>query len=204
MQQSRLHEDEILRARVEQLESAITERSEENIQLQVQLKSATKKLQLLNSNLTSKCYFDRLPDEIIHRIMNFMCSISLSNFACVDRYIRSCALEDSLWMSRFQTRWGPGIFEREHLGLNRVSSSNSTDKLAASNLPSTSLTRSRKWFRLYAKCRMIESNWKHFRCETHECRGHNGTVTCLVMTKERMISGLTSCKLSNKIFCRLR
>eukprot|EP00607_Mallomonas_marina_P009423 CAMPEP_0182419568 /NCGR_PEP_ID=MMETSP1167-20130531/3994_1 /TAXON_ID=2988 /ORGANISM="Mallomonas Sp, Strain CCMP3275" /LENGTH=570 /DNA_ID=CAMNT_0024594561 /DNA_START=104 /DNA_END=1816 /DNA_ORIENTATION=+ len=163
--QSRDCEEQNLRSRVELLEGLLLQRDAEKEQLMIRLSEANRKLILLSNTKSSTCWFNSIPDEILRKSLMYLDDKSLSMISCVNKHIYSCASADNLWITRFRARWGKSRQFRVRKDGNRC------------------------WRTLYGSCHFIDDNWQKQRARVFECKAHSGTVTCLALCGDRMVSG---------------
>lgn len=183
--QSKQMEDDILRARVFQLENSMD-------QLQIELRSANKKIMVLNRTANSKCCFNKIPFEILLKIMSYVCSTSLVNLSMVDKYTRLCATESFLWVDLFRVRWGGRRLNELQKEIEYINADNDQSHIG----------QILSWHAIYSKCRQLENNWFENKQRVSECKGHSGTITCLVVTNNStMISGESVCHMEWNGIC---
>eukprot|EP00602_Paraphysomonas_sp_CaronLab_P008849 CAMPEP_0185018994 /NCGR_PEP_ID=MMETSP1103-20130426/1630_1 /TAXON_ID=36769 /ORGANISM="Paraphysomonas bandaiensis, Strain Caron Lab Isolate" /LENGTH=568 /DNA_ID=CAMNT_0027549057 /DNA_START=204 /DNA_END=1910 /DNA_ORIENTATION=+ len=166
--QCKRYEDEALRAKLMELESVIHIRDEENDNLQNQLKSATRKIQLMKNGVVSnrESPFDKLSDDIVFRVMAYMPSANLGKFLCTFRRARSLGSQGRLWKRRFEREWGD------------VKAAIVWSKYQQSGMRESE---TEPWLDLFGHHYRVSCNWGRGRGFVHSCRGHSGTVTCLAM-----------------------
>ena len=162
--QSKLFEEQALRARVEQLEITIHEKNTEKNMLRIQLHDAQRRLNQLSHSGALKCWFNAMPDEIMYRIMSFTDSRALGNLSGANKYFYASAGVDFLWIHRFRHCWGKGRLNRAR-------------------------KEGRPWKQIYIEHHETNENWKRQKATVLECKGHSGTVTCLSLCKSKFVSG---------------
>ena len=118
-------------------------------------------------------YLNILPTEIITKIANYLDTISLAQFSCIQRIYKIILSNDSLWCDRFINKCGPKKYLRmlNKYILNSASSPES-------------------WRNLYYKSENADFKFKRSKLQIEEYHGHIGTVTCLqILSNNRIISG---------------
>lgn len=157
--------DTELRHRLSILESIINDRNAENNHLQSQLKYANRRLSQLSCR-SSKCQLLRLPNEVIDRVISFVPSRSLANFLSSHSHIYKLGTTNMHWRERVKHDWG---MRKYHDSLELLSTSS--------------------YYKINSLYRAIDSNWLLQRGTMHNCTGHNGTVTCLALVEDKLITG---------------
>lgn len=157
--------DHALRQRLSLLESMINDRVAENNHLQTQLRSANHRLSQL-SKTSTECWLFRMPNEVLDRIISYTPSQSLGNFVMTSSRMYKVGTTDMHWSQRLQQDWGTQKYKH-----------------------SQHLVASSSYYKINSLYHGIDSNWLHQRGTMHNCTGHNGTVTCLSLMEDKLITG---------------
>ena len=156
-----------MRTRVEYLESIILENENEKGFLREQLSELNRKL-IIQSQIHCKslrCWFNTIPDDILGKIFSYAEDKTLIIVASVNKQIYSYISNDNLWIPRFKKRWGKQRYMKER-----------RDNGAC-------------WKQIFAENLIVDDNWQRQRSRAYELKAHNGTVTCLALYGNRMVSG---------------
>lgn len=162
--QQRDYEGNILRGRIHFLESVIQEKDAEKEHLRMLLADANRRLILLSNSGATTCWLSSLPNEIQQRVTSFADDRSLALLSVVSKQFYQVTSIDTLWRDRFVRRWGSKRLIRV------------TNEL-------------KSWKICYSDCHFVDENWVRQKARVRECKGHNGTVTCLALHDDLMVSG---------------
>ncbi len=175
--QSRDQSENILRDRLDYLESILSGTNRENNRLVERLSEAEKKLSQLQQRSGPKFAIGRLPDDVLGKVLQYVDGCQLASMSCTDKRFRELCRFDQFWRDHYQMQWGEDEMKRaRHLsrGLNRAKYDTVYEK---------------SWKDLYGERQELQNNWKMQKANVTNLEAHSGTVTCLALRGNRLFSG---------------
>jgi hypothetical protein len=169
-----------------ELETSLSLKDIEINDLQGELRLANRKIYTLSRSVNPQCLLDRVPDELMYRIMSYTCISSLVNFSMTSKYIYACSQESFLWKMQFSARWGERRLAAVQMEMDiPITADGNSVEYSLTN----TVSKKPQWREVYMTNKLLDYNWRHNRGKVHDCKGHCGTITCLFLSNEKLISG---------------